>query len=75
MVSVPERIPVEGGVVGAIVAFAAEVDIKEVSGSDMIASVVRVLIIVSDVVVVLLYWPLLSLKRLLQAVLLLEQLL
>ena len=64
MVSVPECILVEGVVVGAIVAFAAEVDIKEVSGSDMIASVVRVLIIVSDVVVVLLYWPLLSLKRL-----------
>ena len=63
MVSVPECILVEGVVVGAI-AFAAEVDIKEVSGSDMIDSVVRVLIIVSDVVVVLLYWPLLSLKRL-----------
>ena len=64
MVSVPECILVEGVVVGAIVAFAAEVDIKEVSGSDMIVSAVRVLIIVSDVVVVLLYWPLLSLKRL-----------
>ena len=64
MVSVPECILVEGVVVGAIVAFAAEGDIKEVSGSDMIVSVVRVLIIVSDVVVVLLYWPLLSLKRL-----------
>ena len=64
MVSVPECILVEGVVVGAIVAFAAEVDIKEVSGSDMIVSVVRILIIVSDVVVVLLYWPLLSLKRL-----------
>ena len=64
MVSVPECILVEGVVVGAIVAFAAEVDIKEVSGSDMIVSVVRILVIVSDVVVVLLYWPLLSLKRL-----------